>query len=132
MRHKTCDRNCLECKLPKCIHDIEDEHRIIDLKFKAKQKEMDKVRHAKYYLEHKAEIDAKQKEYDKKFRKAEKCHEYYVRHKAKINQRNKERYEKNRVARLNQAKAYYWEHRDEINARRKRKRDQAKIAGGEK
>lgn len=130
MRPKSCKGNCLECELPKCIHDIADERKMIDEKFKANQKEIDKVRHAKYYKEHKTEIDAKQKEYDQKFRNAEKCHEYYVRHKAKINQRNKERYKKNRAARLDQAKAYYWAHRDEINARRKQKRDQAKIAGG--
>lgn len=122
-----CDNNCLECSLIKCVLDIQDHNEYV----RDFERKKERTRHAQYYQEHKAEIDAKQKEYDEKFRNAKKCHEYYVRHKAKINQRNKERYEKNRAARLDQAKAYYWAHRDEINARRKQKRDQAKIAGGE-
>ena len=118
----TCDKNCLECKLPKCIHDIEDERIEIDLKFKAKQKEIDKVRHAKYYLEHKDKIDAKQKERDKKNRTAEKTHEYYLRHKSEINQRNRERYASNREKRKAESLAYYNAHKEEISKRRKERR----------
>ena len=123
-----CNKDCLNCQLLRCVHDIEDRDEYV----RDFQRKKDRERHAKYYLEHKAEIDAKQKEYDKKHRKAEQDHDYYMRHKLSINQKNRDRYKQNRVARLDQAKAYYWEHRDEINARRKRKRDQAKIVGGEK
>ncbi len=118
-----CNKDCLNCKLPACIHDLEDvEEYISDRQRRHK---------AKYYLQHQAERLAKQREYDKTHRTAEYLHEYYVRNKAKINQRNKERYARDREVRLANAKAYYWEHRDEISARRKQKRDQAKIAGGE-
>ena len=120
MPRKSCSKNCLKCELPKCIHDIEDQRRYI-------QENYDRVRHAEYYKEHKAEIDAKQREYDKKYRKAEQSHEYYLRHKEEINKRNQERYAKNREERLRKAKEHYWSHREEISERRKLKRRGNKV-----
>lgn len=122
MLPKRCKKNCLECELPKCIHDIADERRMIDEKFKARQKEIDKVRHAKYYKENKAEIDAKQKKYDEEHRNAEKCHEYYLKHKEEINERHRRNYAMNRELYVSKAKEYYYANREEISRRRKERR----------
>lgn len=120
MPRKSCKKNCLECELPKCLHDIEDQHAYI-------RDNYDRVRHAEYYKSHKAERDAKQKEYDSKYRTAEKSHAYYMKHKAEINKKNQERYANNREARIQQAKEYYWQHREEISMRRKLKRRGNKV-----
>lgn len=137
-----CDKNCLECKLPKCKYDICDEqkneHRIIREKRKVEEKkksskrkyeipekykeigkEYEKVRHTQYYQEHRQEILDKVREYNLKNRNSETCHKYYMAHKDEINKRNRERYVKNREKRLAESKAYYYAHRDEIRARRK-------------
>lgn len=120
MRQKKCKQNCLECELPKCLHDIEDQHKYI-------QENYERIRHAEYYGKNKAEIDAKQKEYDRKYRTSEKNHEYYIKHKEKINKKNQERYAKNRDVRLQQSKDYYWQHRAEISERRKQKRREKEV-----
>lgn len=115
MRRKKCDKNCLECKLPKCVHDIEDQHEYV-------RDNYDRIRHAEYYKKHKTEIDAKQKEFDSKHRSAESNHDYYIRHKEQIKKMNQERYANNRDVRLQQSKDYYWQHREEISERRKLRR----------
>lgn len=134
MPRKNCDLNCLECKLPKCRHDIEDQHayvqenceRIKRAEYRKAHKEEISARQkeygSKYYQEHKAEIDAKQKEYDRYHRNSENCHDYYMRHKEEINRKHRERYANNREARLQKAKEHYWAHREEISERRKQRR----------
>ena len=119
MRKKKCDKDCLNCKLPKCIHDIEDECIMRKQKVDEVQKGKERIRHAKYYKENKAEIDAKQKEYDRKYRTAERSHAFYIKHKADINQKNRERYAKNREERKAKALAHYYANKDEISAGRK-------------
>lgn len=119
MNGKKCDKDCLNCKLSTCIHDLEDVEEYI--------RDRVRKRKAQYYLDNKIERDAKQKEYDKKHRTAEKCHKYYMEHKEQINKKNQERYANNRQERLTKAKAHYWAHREEISARRKELRRQ-KIA----
>lgn len=123
MPQKKCNKNCLECKLPKCLLDISDERAAINKKFLEK----DKKRHAEYYKTHRDERLEKQKEYDKKYRNAEKCHAYYMKHKAEINKKNQERYASNREARLQQAKEYYQLHKEEISERRKLRRKEKKV-----
>lgn len=114
MPQKKCNKDCLNCILPKCRHDIEDERKDLDKRY-------ERVRHAQYYQAHKEEIKRKNQEYNIKNRNSEKCHEYYMAHKDEINKRNRERYVKNREKRLAESKAYYYAHRDEISARRKAK-----------
>ena len=115
MPRKSCNKNCLECELPKCIHDIEDQHAYI-------RDNYDRIRHAEYYKAHRDERLNKQKEYDEKYRNSERCHDYYERHKEEINKKNQERYAKNREERLRKAKEHYWAHREEILERRRQKR----------
>ena len=115
MPRKSCKKNCLECELPKCLHDVEDQRESIRTNY-------ERVKHAEYYKAHRKERLEKQKEYDSKFRTAEKNHDYYMKHKAEINKKNQERYANNRETRLQQAKEYYWQHREEISMRRKLKR----------
>lgn len=125
-----CSKDCFNCQLLRCIHDIEDRQEYI----RDVQRKKERERHAEYYRTHKAEIDAKQKEYDKLHRNAEKCHEFYLRNKSRINQKNKERYQRNREDRLIQAKAYYYEHKAEISERRKKRYQEKKLQeqlGGE-
>ena len=107
-----CNKDCLNCTLPKCRHDIEDERKDLDKRY-------EKVRHAQYYQAHKEEIKRKNREHYYKNRHSEKNHEYYMAHKDEINKRNQERYAKNREKRLAESKAYYHAHRAEISARRK-------------
>ncbi|SFU57067.1 hypothetical protein SAMN02910342_00924 [Butyrivibrio sp. INlla21] len=45
MPQKKCNQNCLECKLPKCIHDIHDQHAYV-------RENYEKIRHAEYYKKH--------------------------------------------------------------------------------
>lgn len=146
-----CDKNCLECKLPKCKYDICDEqkneHRIIRGKRKVEEKkkslkrkyeipekykeigkEYEKARHAQYYQEHRQEILDRVREYNLKNRNSEICHDYYVRHKEEINKKHRERYQKNRDKRLAQSKEYYLKNKEEISARRKERRLQKKNA----
>ena len=123
-RHAECNKDCLNCKLAMCIYDLKDAKQVLQ----ESVDKYDKARHAIYYLKHKAEIDAKQREYDRKNRKAEYLHEYYLRHKEAINKKNREQYAQNREERNAQAKAYYYEHRDEISKKRKAKYQEKKEA----
>lgn len=120
MPRKSCKKNCLTCELPKCIHDIEEQHRYV-------RENYDKVRHAEYYKAHRDERIKKQKEYNEKYRDSVYNHTYYLKHKAEINKKHQERYASDREARLQQAKNYYWEHREEISERRKLRRKEKQI-----
>lgn len=119
MQRLKCDENCLECKHPKCKHDIYDEHKDLDKRY-------ERVRHAQYYQTHKEKIKEKQREYCFKNRNSEKCHEYYIRHKEEINRKNREQYRKKREERLAKSKIYYQENKEIILARRKERRVQKK------
>lgn len=117
-----CDKNCLECKLIRCLHDIEDR----EIYIQDFEKKKERIRHAEYYKEHKAEIDSKQKEYDRKHRTKQYIHDYYMKHKSEINQRNKERYKKDRAKQIERAKAYYYAHREEIRQKSKQRYQEKK------
>lgn len=127
MQQPKCGLNCLECKRPKCIHDIQDERKAIREMFTSRQKEIDRVRHAEYYKKNKEKILAKQNEYNNNNYDPEKKHAYYLDNKEDINKKSKKRYEENREVRLRQAKQYYEKHRAEISERRKNRRREQKI-----
>lgn len=118
MRTTKCDKNCLNCELPKCIHDIEDERKMLKEKYKLSEKE----RHAKYYQEHKAEIIEKSKDRYQKTKSPEKLHEKYVLNKDKMKEKNRRFYLKNIEKRKAYANNYYKEHKAEISAKRKERR----------
>lgn len=109
--------NCLNCKKAVCVLDLQDAKKTL----RKSIGDYEKNRHARYYQEHKVEIDAKQKERDKKYKTSEWNHAYYLKHKAEINQKNRERYQANKEERIAYAKQYYYEHRDEINAKARKK-----------
>lgn len=124
MGNMKCDKNCLNCSLEKCVHDIEDRMAYI----KDFERKKDRIRHKKYYLEHKEEIDAKQKEYDAKNRNTETQHRYWEKHKDELKAKHKLRYQQDRANRLKKAKEYYELNKDEINRRRREKRRKEKEA----
>ena len=113
-----CDKNCLNCKFLRCIHDIADEKQYV----KEIMLKKDRARHKEYYQENREERLAKQKEYDKK-RNAERSHAFYMAHKEEINEKNRLRYAQNREKRKAQSRAHYHAHKEEISKRRKELRD---------
>ena len=115
MRKRKCNKDCLNCLLPKCVHDIEDRSEDIRERY-------EKIRHAEYYKNNRNQVIEKAKEYNSKNRTSEKCRDYYLRHKTEINRKRRERYSANREKEIAQNKAYYQAHKEDILRRRKEKR----------
>jgi hypothetical protein len=113
-----------------CRHDLEDAKQV----FKDSLQNLEKTRHAEYYLKNKDRIDARQKAYDavRKEQKKAYLHEYYLKNKERLNAMNRERYAEDREKRNAESLAYYYEHRDEINKRRKERRMKEAIYGNDK
>ena len=109
-----CNNDCLNCTLEKCLLDIEDLKEIVA----DAVKRTDRERHKKYYLEHKEEIDRKQREVKREVR-AERSRRFYKAHKGEINEKNHLRYLQNRDERKKQALEHYYANREEINKRRR-------------
>ena len=120
-RKKKCDKNCLQCKMLRCIYDSEDREEYVSDVMRKKDRE----RHKRYYLENKEAIDAKQKEYDKQHN-AERCHRYWEAHKEELKEKHHLRYLKDREKRLKYAKERYELNKEEINRKRREKRRLAK------
>lgn len=91
MPQKRCDQNCLECKLPKCIHDIDDE----------KYEEIQNKKHGKtevnriYYNKHKAKINEKNRKFYQEHREEmlARATAYYYEHKEEIAKKRKAKYD---------------------------------------
>lgn len=111
---KCNDTDCLNCKLVRCKYDIEDRQEYVRDIMRRK----DKVRHARYYLENKDSIDAKQKEYDKTFAK-ETWDRYYAKNKDRVQARNRAWYEAHKEEQQEKALERYYANRDAINERRR-------------
>ncbi len=100
-----CQKNCLECPLPKCVLVIKDEREDLDKLYK----KQDSDRHKVYYKRNREVI-------------AEKRKKYYDENKEQIQAKNKIRYQEHRDEMLSNAKAYYQKNKEwikEKNARRK-------------
>lgn len=119
MPQKKCNKDCLNCILPKCRHDIEDEYKDLEKRY-------EKVRHAEYYKAHREEIKDKVRKYNAENRNTKKCHEYYLRNRERMLEKNHRLYAQNREELIAKSKEYYWTHREEILARRKEKYHQRK------
>lgn len=115
-----CNNDCLNCQFLVCKHDIADRKEFLQRFDKLKEKE----RHAKYYMEHRDAVLAKQKVRDKD--RTERSKRYYEKHKDEIKAKRLKRYEENREDYLKKQAEYYALHKDEINKRRREKRKREK------
>lgn len=119
--------NCLECPLKECVYDTALKEAKREEILIETIRQYDKERHARYYIENREAVLARQKLRDEKRDRSTINKDYYQNHIDEFKVRRRASYVKNRDKQLQDAKDYYAKHKDEINRKRKEQRRIKKI-----
>ena len=103
-----CNKDCLHCILPKCIHDVEDESKL----FRDELRDKPKKKVAKPKKKNRELVVSRKRGRPKKEREIPYWDEYYAKNGEKIRARNKARYYAKRDEILEKCRIWRENHRD--------------------